>query len=48
MADCGESTEWAFDGSQFHISSYNRLDRCGGGPPGDWPTLYRTTTVLAK
>jgi hypothetical protein len=48
MADCGESTEWAFDGSQFHITSYNRLDRCSGGPPGDWPTLYRTTTVLAK
>jgi hypothetical protein len=48
MADCGESSEWAFDGSQFHLASYSRLDRCGGGPPGDWPTLYRTTTVLAK
>jgi hypothetical protein len=48
MADCGQSTEWLFDGAQFHVASFNRLDRCGGGPPGDWPTLYRTTEVLTK
>jgi hypothetical protein len=48
MADCGESTEWVFDGTQFHVASFNRLDRCSGGPPGDWPTIYRTTVSPAK
>jgi hypothetical protein len=48
MADCGRSAEWVFDGVQFRVDSFNRLDRCGGGPPGDWPTLYRTTISQAK
>jgi hypothetical protein len=48
LADCGQSTEWVFDGAQFQVDSFNRLDRCGGGPPGDWPTIYRTTISPAK
>ena len=48
MADCGQSAEWVFDGVQFRVDSFNRLDRCGGGPPGDWPTLYRATISQAK
>jgi hypothetical protein len=48
LADCGQSTEWVFDGAAFRVDSFNRLDRCGGGPPGDWPTLYRTTISPAK
>jgi hypothetical protein len=48
MADCGQSTEWVFDGVQFRVDSFSRLDRCCGGPPGDWPTLYRTTISQAK
>ena len=48
LADCGQSSEWVFDGSRFHLASFSRLDRCGGGPPGDWPTLYRTTVSLAR
>jgi hypothetical protein len=48
MADCGQSTEWVFDGAAFHVDSFSRLDRCGGGPPGDWPTIYRTTISPAK
>jgi hypothetical protein len=42
LADCGLSTTWAFDGETFHLASFNYLERCGGGPPGDWPTLYRS------
>ncbi len=48
LADCGQSTAWVFDGAQFHVASFSRLDRCGGGPPGDWSTVYRTTTSLTK
>jgi Protein of unknown function (DUF1176) len=45
IADCGESTVWTFDGKEFVLSTYNAQLRCGG-PPGDWPTLYRTRTVV--
>jgi hypothetical protein len=42
LADCGLSTDWVFDGQDFHIASFTRQERCGG-PPGDWPSLYRST-----
>ncbi len=45
LADCGESTVWTFDGQAFVLSTYNAQPRCGG-PPGDWPTLYRTRTIV--
>lgn len=45
IADCGESTVWTYDGKAFVLSTYNAQPRCGG-PPGDWPTLYRTRTVV--
>jgi hypothetical protein len=41
VADCGSSSTWTFDGHGFRLTAYSALDRCGGGPPGDWPTLYR-------
>jgi hypothetical protein len=43
-ADCGTSASWVFDGQAFHLSAFNRQDRCYG-EPGDWPTLYRTTVA---
>jgi hypothetical protein len=48
LADCGSSSTWTFDGKDFHLSSYNALNRCGGGPPGDWPTLWRTRVVTVR
>jgi hypothetical protein len=45
LADCGTSSGWTFDGAAFQLSSYSAQIRCGGGPPGDWPTLYRTRVV---
>lgn len=41
LADCGESTTWTFDGRDFQLAAFSRQERCGG-PPDDWPTLYRT------
>jgi hypothetical protein len=46
IADCGDSTQWVFDGERFRVASYNSLGRCTGGPPGDWPTVYRTRVVV--
>jgi hypothetical protein len=49
LADCGVSSSWVFDGQDFHLSSFNRLSRCGGGPvAGDWPTLWRTRVVTVR
>jgi hypothetical protein len=44
IADCGVSESWVFDGQAFHLSALAYQERCGGGEPGDWPTLYRTVT----
>jgi hypothetical protein len=42
LADCGIRAEWRFDGQEFVPSAYRQQLRCGGGAPGDWPTLWRT------
>ncbi|WP_420225124.1 DUF1176 domain-containing protein [Pigmentiphaga litoralis] len=42
LADCGIRAEWRFDGQAFMPSAYRQQIRCGGGAPGDWPTLWRT------
>jgi hypothetical protein len=42
LADCGLSQTWVFDGAVFQPASVHYLERCSGGEPGDWPTLYRT------
>lgn len=43
--DCGERNAWTFDGKAFQLTHYAKLDRCGGGPDGDWPTVYRARVV---
>lgn len=42
LADCGQSTTWAFDGAAFRLAEAHRMHRCSGGPPGDWPTVYQS------
>ncbi len=42
LADCGFSLSWTYDGKEFRLSDIAYQGRCGGGAPGDWPTLYRT------
>lgn len=44
--DCGERTGWTFDGKDFQLTRYDKLAVCGGGPEGDWPTLYRARVVV--
>jgi hypothetical protein len=44
--DCGARSAWTFDGKDFQLSRYDKLESCGGGPDGDWPTLYRTHVVV--
>ena len=46
LADCGSRSSWTFDGKAFQLTRYDNLDRCSGGPEGDWPTLYRTRVVV--
>lgn len=40
LADCGSSTVWAFDGTQFRLAEAQRMNRCAGRL-GDWPTVFR-------
>jgi hypothetical protein len=42
LADCGSSTSWVFDGTDFRLAEASRMNRCSGGPPGDWPTVFRS------
>ncbi|GLR09021.1 hypothetical protein COO59_19535 [Mixta theicola] len=42
IADCGESATWRYDGSMFHLMSYNSQPGCDGGEPGDWPSVWAT------
>ena len=42
IADCGESATWRYDGSTFHLISYNSQPSCDGGEPGDWPSVWAT------
>ena len=41
LADCGMHAEWRFDGVNFAPSMYQQQNKCGGGLPGDWPTLWQ-------
>jgi hypothetical protein len=41
MADCGQSSEWAWDGRGFRLLSSKQMPTCKGVAPGDWPVLYR-------
>jgi len=46
LGDCGSSTSWVFDGAAFRLAEAHRMNRCAGGPPGDWPTVYRSKVVV--
>ncbi|SHE74484.1 Protein of unknown function [Kaistia soli DSM 19436] len=41
LGDCGDFTEWAFDGKGFVALTYQAMDNCRGVMPDDWPVLYR-------
>ncbi len=41
LGDCGDATEWAFDGKDFAALTYQSMDDCRGVMQEDWPVLYR-------
>ncbi|WP_027793892.1 DUF1176 domain-containing protein [Paraburkholderia acidipaludis] len=44
MGDCGDSTTWAFDGTNFVLASDRFEGACIGLLMNDWPSVYRTKT----
>jgi hypothetical protein len=41
IADCGQSSEWAWDGRSFRMITSKQMPTCKGVAPSDWPVLYR-------
>ena len=41
LGDCGDATEWAFDGKGFAALTYSSMGDCRGVMQEDWPVLYR-------
>jgi len=41
IGDCGEISEWAWDGTRFRLVDLTLMDTCRGVMPDDWPTLFR-------
>jgi invasion protein IalB len=44
LGDCGDATEWAYDGQNFAALSYRAMNACRGVLQEDWPVLYRART----
>lgn len=40
IGDCGDSSEWGWDGATFQPLSYSALYECRGISSFDWPILY--------
>lgn len=43
LGDCGDETQWVWDGKAFQLLSMLVMPECRGVPGDDWPTLYRAT-----
>ena len=43
IGDCGEQSDWVWDGAQFRLIRLAQLDQCRGVPSDDWPVLYEAT-----
>jgi hypothetical protein len=41
MADCGQSSDWAWDGRGFRLIQSKQMPTCKGVAPNDWAVLYR-------
>ncbi|BDU14917.1 DUF1176 domain-containing protein [Lysobacter auxotrophicus] len=48
LGDCGELSQWRYDGQRFRLGWSARLDRCGGVLPDDWPVIWRTSNADTK
>ena len=41
IADCGESSDWVWDGREFRLLGAKSMPTCKGVAPNDWAVLYR-------
>ena len=41
IADCGQSSDWAWDGHGFRLIQSKQMPTCKGVAPNDWAVLYR-------
>lgn len=41
LGDCGDETQWVWDGEAFQVVVSRVMDDCRGVPFDDWPTLFR-------
>jgi hypothetical protein len=41
IADCGQSSDWVWDGTAFRLIEAKRMPTCKGVAPSDWAVLYR-------
>ena len=41
IADCGQSSDWAWDGRGFRLIQSKQMPTCKGVAPNDWAVLYR-------
>ncbi len=47
VGDCGEISEWAWDGAAFRLVLLRKMDECRGVSSDDWPTLYAAKAAQA-
>jgi len=40
IADCGQASQWAWDGRSFRLIESKVMPTCKGVAPSDWPVLY--------
>src|SRR5579883_284202 len=41
IADCGQASDWAWDGHGFRLIQSRQMPTCKGVAPNDWAVLYR-------
>lgn len=42
IGDCGDQSQWAFDGQSFQLTDFRRMPLCSGLRSGDWPALWNS------
>ncbi|WPP04621.1 DUF1176 domain-containing protein [Methylocella tundrae] len=48
VGDCGEISEWAWDGAAFQLIRFRQMNECRGVSSNDWPALYTAKAARAR
>lgn len=43
LGDCGDETQWVWDGQAFQVLIWRVMAECRGVPFDDWPTLFQAS-----